>query len=196
MVSSYDPSPELKIPLQLLAGIHFEDQHPCNDMENSLMYSTTAHLQDIQTINWNQVCTVTSSDGDMATLLSIIEEGIPNHKYQLPSQLRDYHQFREHLYSIDSVIIYKCRIVIPPSLRQNYLSAFHVAHIREPLLWSPGQKLQFSGWASSPTFMLLELTATTVTRWHLLKLPHLQHHRLLQPIFFSMYVLIISSIRG
>ena len=80
------------------------------------MYSAAAQLQDIQTVNWNQVRTATSSDTDMSTLLSIIEEGMPDHRYQLPPQLRDYHQFREHLYSIDGVIIYKGRIVIPPSL--------------------------------------------------------------------------------
>ena len=92
------------------------------------MYSAATQLQDIQTVNWNQVRTATSSDTDMSTLLSIIEEGMPDHTYQLPPQLRDYHQFREHLYSIDGVIIYKGRIVIPPSLRQNCLSALHAAH--------------------------------------------------------------------
>ena len=90
-ITHFTPPPELKIPLQLLAGIHFEDQHLCDDMENRLMYSAAAQLQDIQTVNWNQVRTATSSDGDMLTLLSIIEEGMPDHRYQLPLQLRDYH---------------------------------------------------------------------------------------------------------
>ena len=62
------------------------------------------------------------------SLLSIIEEGMPDHRSQLPPHLRDYHQFCEHLYSIDGVDIYKGRIVIPPSLRQNCLSALHAAH--------------------------------------------------------------------
>ena len=88
------PSPpsELKIPLQLLVGIHFEDLHLCDDMENSLTYSAAAQLLDIQTVNWNKVHTATSSDADMLTLLFIIEEGMPNHRYQLPPQLRHSHQ--------------------------------------------------------------------------------------------------------
>ena len=62
------------------------------------MYSAVAQLQDIQTVNCNQICTAASSDEDMSTLLSITEEGMPDHRYHLPSQLRDYHhQFREHL---------------------------------------------------------------------------------------------------
>ena len=36
--------PKLKIPLQLLAIIHFEDQHSCDDTENSIMYSAAAQL--------------------------------------------------------------------------------------------------------------------------------------------------------
>ena len=124
-------SPELSIPLQLTAGTHLiEDQQLCDDMESSLMHSMAAQSQDIhiQTVNWNQVRTATSSDTDRLLLLSTIEEGMPDHRSQLPPQLRDYHQFREHLYSIDGVINYKSRIVIPPSLRQNCLSSLHAAH--------------------------------------------------------------------
>ena len=37
-------------------------------------------------------------------------------------------QIQSHTYSIDGVVIYKGRIVIPPSVRQNCLSALHAAH--------------------------------------------------------------------
>ena len=124
LISLYPPA--LTILIQLLAGIHLEDQQLSEDMENILMHSAAAQLKDIQTVTWNQVRT--SSDTDMLTLLSIIEEGMPNHRCPLPPQLRDYHQFREHLYSIDGVIVYKGRIIIPPSLRKSCLSALHAAH--------------------------------------------------------------------
>ena len=76
-ISHLTLSPELKVTLQLLASIHFEDQLSCSDILNSLMYSAAAQLQDIQTVNWNQVRTITSSDADISTLLFIIEEGMP-----------------------------------------------------------------------------------------------------------------------
>ena len=120
--------PDLNIPLQLIAGTHLEDQQSCDDLEDSLMHSVAAQLQDIKTVDWNQVRAATNSDSDMLSLLSIIEEGMPDHRSQLPPPLRDYHQFREHLYSVDGVVIYKGRIVIPPSLRPNCLSALHAAH--------------------------------------------------------------------
>ena len=127
-ISYLTPSPKFTSTLQLLAGMHLEDQQPSDDMENLLIHSAAAQLKDIQTVDWNQVHIATNSDADMLSLLSIIEEGMPDHRCQLPSHLRDYHQFREHLYSVDVVIIYKDRIVIPPSLRHNCLLALHVAH--------------------------------------------------------------------
>jgi len=118
----------LKTPLQLLAGIHLKDHHPSDDMESILMSSAAAQLKEIHTVYWNQVCTATSSDESMLLLLSIIKEGMPDHKSQHPPQLRDYHHLIEHLYSIDGKIIYKDRMIIPPSLRQNCCLALHAAH--------------------------------------------------------------------
>ena len=92
------------------------------------MCSAAASLLDIHTVDWNQVRVATSSDADVLSLLSIVGEGIPDHRHQLPPQLSDYHLLREHLYSIDGVVMYKDRIVILPSLRHNYLLALHAAH--------------------------------------------------------------------
>ena len=52
----------------------------------------------------------------MNELINFIESGIPEFRHKFPPQMREYFQFREHLYTIDGVIIYKDRIIIPPSL--------------------------------------------------------------------------------
>ncbi|CAG2221008.1 unnamed protein product [Mytilus edulis] len=64
----------------------------------------------------------------MDELINLIESGTPEFRHEFPPQLREYFQFREHLYTIDGVIIYKDRIVIPPSLRDEVLCALHAAH--------------------------------------------------------------------
>ena len=69
----------------------------------------------------------TASNRDMVHLMSIIESGFPNFRHELPPTLREYYQFRDHLYTVDGVILYKDRIVIPPSLRQHALSVLHSA---------------------------------------------------------------------
>jgi nitrate reductase beta subunit len=51
-----------------------------------------------------------------------------NFAMSFPPQLREYFQFREHLYTIDGVILYRDRIIIPPSLREEILSALHAAN--------------------------------------------------------------------
>ena len=64
----------------------------------------------------------------MNQLLNLIESGMPECRQELPPALREYHQFRDYLYTSDGVILYKNRIVIPPSLRKDILAALHAAH--------------------------------------------------------------------
>ena len=127
-VADTPTQPPIRIPSQLIAGVCIEDKTQHTDLEDSLQASAISSLQSIRTINWDQVQTATSSDNTMNSLLSIIEDGLPEKKHLLPASLKEYHQFREHLYCIDGVVIYKDRIVIPPSLRQDCLTALHAAH--------------------------------------------------------------------
>ena len=120
--------PPLHIPTQLMAGVCTDDQLSSIQMEKQLQESFTASLHSTHSITWEQVQTATTSDDNMLLLLSAIEDGIPELKHQLPLPIREYHQFRKYLYSTDGVVIYKDRIVIPPSLRPSCLSALHAAH--------------------------------------------------------------------
>jgi hypothetical protein len=64
----------------------------------------------------------------MQTLSSIIDDGFPEHRNDLPNELRHYFQFREHLTTYDGVILYHDRVLVPPSLREAVLDALHSAH--------------------------------------------------------------------
>ena len=79
-------------------------------------------------ITWDRVKVATASDNNMEKLRSVVETGFPQSRHQLPPELQEYHQFREHLHTVDGVILYKYRIVIPPSLRQHILTVLHSAH--------------------------------------------------------------------
>ncbi len=120
--------PPLHIPTHLIAGVCTEDQICSARMEDQLLKSLQHSLHSTHVVSWEEVQTATSSDDDMLLLLSTIEDGMPEHKHQLPPAIREYHQFRQHLYSSDGVVVYKDRIVIPPSLRPACLSALHAAH--------------------------------------------------------------------
>ena len=64
----------------------------------------------------------------MVQLISIIQSGFPKFQHELPPAHREYHQFHDHLYTADGVILYKACTVIPPFLRQHVLTVLHSAH--------------------------------------------------------------------
>ena len=47
----------------------------------------TAAVELLKSVTWNWVWLATNSDEDMATLLSLIESGMPKFCHQLPPQL-------------------------------------------------------------------------------------------------------------
>jgi hypothetical protein len=79
-------------------------------------------------VTWDRVKTATVSDTTMEKLLSTSTVDFPEFRHELPPDLQEFFQFREHLYAIDGVILYKARIVIFSSLRSHILSILHSAH--------------------------------------------------------------------
>ena len=105
-----------------------EDTIDHGNIDDAVRNAATYALESLQSITWDRTRQETASDENMHLLMSIIENGMPKFRHELPIPLRAYHQFREHLHTIDGVVIYKDRIVIPPSLREDVLLALHSAH--------------------------------------------------------------------
>ncbi|CAG2189575.1 unnamed protein product [Mytilus edulis] len=98
----------------------------CSDEE--LQLAAASSINTLQSITWNMVRVATNSDDDMVKLVEIIENGMPEFRHEMPTELREFFQFREDLYTVDGVVMYKDRIVIPPALRKNVLTILHSAH--------------------------------------------------------------------
>ena len=123
--------PQINIPDLVLTGPHsiFSDANQLmDDSETLLQESLIATLDATSVVTWEEVQTATSSDPTMSMLLEAIEDGLPETRLQMPPDIRAFHNLRQHLYSVDGVVIYKDRIVIPPSLRQACLTSLHAAH--------------------------------------------------------------------
>ena len=99
--------PPAVIPTNLIAGVCTDNQLLAIRMETQLQESLMSTLHSIHTADWEEVEITTSFDDNMLLLLSAIEDGLPEFIHQLPPSIREYHQFRRHLYSSDSVVIYK-----------------------------------------------------------------------------------------
>ena len=115
----------MAIQRMFLAGIR---SHGTADWDDGTTEISTYSLESLRSVTWDRVREATASDEDTHLLVSLIENGMPQFRHELPHALRAFHQFREHLHTSDGVVIYKDRVVIPPSLQQDILSALHSAH--------------------------------------------------------------------
>ena len=78
-------------------------------------------------ITWELIRNETSKDAAMTTLLIALRSGFPDELHHLDLIIPQW-QLRHSLYELDGVILYKDRIVIPPSIRSNVLLTLHSAH--------------------------------------------------------------------
>ena len=97
-------------------------------LDDTIRNSGVHALQSLRAVTWDSVRLATSCDDSFTLLMCSIESGMPDTIHKLPPQLRGYHPFRNHLYTVDGVIMYKERILIPPKLRQEVLHSLHAAH--------------------------------------------------------------------
>lgn len=113
----------------LLAGLRTLTPHE-DTIEVCTLSSAMCALESLRlkSVTWGRVRTATASDDNMQALLSTIEAGMPEFRHELPPSLREYFQFRDELSTVDGVILYKDRLVIPPSLREEVLAHLHAAH--------------------------------------------------------------------
>ena len=100
--------------------------HPTCQEEVEL--APTSSVKTLQVITWDKVCIATSSDSNMNMLVALIDAGLINSNEQLPVHLQEYHKHRDKLSTSDGVILFNNRVVIPPSLQQDCLTALHAAH--------------------------------------------------------------------
>ena len=100
---------------------------PIEDIVVASAISSLGRL-DVKSVTWDRVRTATSGDEHLHTLVELIESGLPVTRTDFPEPLQDYFQFRNDLHTVDGVVLYKDRIVIPPALRSEVLSSLHSAH--------------------------------------------------------------------
>ena len=71
---------------------------------------------------------MSASDPDILEYADLIENGMPDSHLKMPAALKDFFRFRDELSTIVGVVLYKDRIVVPKSLREEVLDALHASH--------------------------------------------------------------------
>ena len=87
--------------------------------EQKLISDAMVTLASLEVVSWDQVREATTSDPIMLMLADTIISGFPEHKQEVPEQLRSYFPHRNNLSTLDGVIMYDDRIIIPPKLRKH-----------------------------------------------------------------------------
>lgn len=97
-------------------------------IDDTVAVAAVSSLTALKSVTWDRVRLATSSTPAMQTLLEGIESGMSNNRSEIHESIREYFPFRDDLHTADGVIMYKNRVLVPPSLRQEVLDALHSAH--------------------------------------------------------------------
>jgi hypothetical protein len=93
-----------------------------------------------------EVRKATISDTECATIIRYIQEGWPDHRYQVSEDVKMYFDVRDTLSYEDGIIYKGERVVIPKDLRSDIMKRLHISHLgidsmmrraRETVFW-PG----------------------------------------------------------
>ena len=76
-----------------------------------------------------QIKEATSTDTEFQNLLHVIQNGWPDHKNQLPENLKPYFALRDTLSCEAGIVLKGERVVIPQSQRNTILHQLHAAHL-------------------------------------------------------------------
>ena len=112
----------------LLGDTEPEDDDSYVEASVSSMVLSSFRTSPITSTTWDVVRSATASDVPLNSLLGLIENGFPENNFSLPEELKPYYPLRDDLSSVDGVVLYGNRVVIPPPLRPNVLSTLHAAH--------------------------------------------------------------------
>ena len=97
-------------------------------IHEAYVLAITALEDDVSSLPIDQLRRATLADKDMQLLASTIEKGFPpTHQFTKP-EIRQFFNVRHDLWIEKDIIMFKNRVVIPPSLRKKILSILHSAH--------------------------------------------------------------------
>ena len=92
-------------------------------------YVDMAESVPIRKVTLQEIRSATEVDAELQALASVITQGWPETRAEVPSQLQAYFPFREELSVQDGVVFKGERIVVPSSLRQSLMDKVHASHL-------------------------------------------------------------------
>ena len=122
--TSRHPSPANEFAELRSLSLHSE----MDDAESVMAASLRHETHDIIAISWERIATETASDLTTRLLQDIVQEGFPDGRRAANNDIAAFWTYRESLNVTDGVILYRDRVVVPPSLREKVLRILHSSH--------------------------------------------------------------------
>ena len=96
--------------------------------EDEMKEVKLAAINSFSPITWEKLQSATLQDDTFRDLLHAVESGMPRIKSEMPTGIKEFYKYRAGLCTIDGVVLYKDRILVPQSLREEVLQTLHAAH--------------------------------------------------------------------
>ena len=97
-------------------------------MESAISNICSSNIEQIRDITWDMVKEETKNDYHLSRLITMILSEFPNSKQAMTPQLEQYWELKDNLSIVNGGILYKEKVVIPPTLRVDVLQSLHAAH--------------------------------------------------------------------
>ena len=101
----------------------FPDIHEESDRIEAQVLATSA-IRRVLVISWKSLKDAAISDEEHSSLLHHVQSG----KHSWPEKLKDFQKVTEHLSTVDGVVMYKGRVVVPTILRPAVIKNLHLSH--------------------------------------------------------------------
>ena len=89
--------------------------------ETATICSLNNEMSKIKAVTWDRIRTEMMSDPKMIALVALVSQGLPQHRKDMPSEISEYHKYKDSIYNIDGVLMCGDCILIPPMLREEVL---------------------------------------------------------------------------
>ena len=84
------------------------------------------NVNNVMATTWDKL--QLSTFEELESLTNTIHEGFPSEKHSCSNDVLPFWPYRNSLYIYDGVVMYKDRVVVPPSLQKSVLASIHAAH--------------------------------------------------------------------
>ena len=127
----YKPGKDMVLADTLSRAYIDDDDDTCKSLEEDLVCAVNSLLNKapISDPKLEELRAATKTDATMNKLKEVILSGWPTKRTEVPSEIRDYWNFRDEMSEVNDIILKGEKLVIPLNMRSEMLAKIHTCHL-------------------------------------------------------------------